>query len=65
MGNLLAVLSNRNIWIMLVKHLATSDHVMVMMKLIMMTTIIITMMKLIMMTNITLGHGVEVDVDMI
>ena len=62
LGNLLAVLSNRNIWIMLVKYLATSDHVMVMMKLITLTmiTMIITMM-----TNITLRRDVEVDVEMI
>ena len=62
MGNLLAVLSNRNIWIMLVKYLASSDHVMVMMKLITMTmiTMIITMMA-----NITLRRDVEVDVEMI
>ena len=62
LGNLLAVLSNQNIWIMLVKHLATSDHVMVMMKLITMTmiTMIITMMA-----NITLRRDVEVDVEMI
>ena len=62
LGNLLAVLSNRNIWIMLVKYLASSDHVMVMMKLITMTmiTMIITMM-----TNITLRRDVEVDVEMI
>ena len=62
LGNLLAVLSNQNIWIMLVKYLASSDHVMVMMKLITMTmiTMIITMM-----TNITLRRDVEVDVEMI